>query len=580
MSYADQLDTDIHTFLARHERKRLLRFVTVGSVDDGKSTLIGRLLHDTRGVYEDQLEDARTVNADGDETIDFARITDGLNAEREQGITIDVAYRYFTTPNRKFIIADTPGHIQYTRNMATGASTAHVAVILIDARLGVLQQSRRHAYIASLLGIPTLLVAVNKMDLVGYDEAVYDEICTGFSAFAADLNFDEVAFIPMSALAGENVVEAAHGTMPWFCGPTFLDYLETVDIPVDDNLDDFRLPVQYVLRPHLDYRGYAGQLASGQVAVGDPVAVLPSGKTSRVKAIDTWEGELPHAHAPMSVTLRLDDEIDISRGDLLVHPDNLPEVTRAFEAMVVWMSEEPLDPARTYVIKHTTRYVRVAVQSVHWMEDLNALQQVPATTLALNDIGCVSFVAHRPIYVDPYLHNHATGAFVLIDALTNDTLGAGMLTRTLDAEDLEGWPASGRSAAARGVGEDARAERLGHRGAVLWLTGPAAAEVAVVVEQRLFEHGHLGYLLDASDPTFAIGGPVESHLAIAALHVARAGVIAVAVPGTATVASLDEARAAVGDHHFVHIELPATAAAFEAVEVVLGALVKRGVLPD
>ena len=573
---ADQLDTDILTFLARHERKRLLRFVTVGSVDDGKSTLIGRLLHDTDGVYEDQLADARTVDSDGVATIDFARITDGLRAEREQGITIDVAYRYFTTPARKYIIADTPGHIQYTRNMATGASTAHVAIILIDARLGVLQQSRRHAYIASLLGIPHLLVAINKMDLVDFEQPVFESIRDDFAAFAEDLAFEAVTFIPMSALNGDNVVERSERTT-WFEGHTLLSFLETVDIPVDDNLEDFRYPVQFVIRPHQDYRGFAGQIASGCVSVGDEVMVLPSGKTSRIEGIDTWEGELEGAHAPMSVTIRLEDEIDCSRGDMIVKTDDVPLVVRRFEAMLVWMSEQRLDPARQYLIKQTTRYVRVVIDDVLWMKDLNTLEEVEAASLGLNDIGCVAFTAHQPIYPDAYPTNHSTGAFIVIDALTNDTVAAGMIQRVLEGAS-EG-DADGDDRADR-IGSAERVERLAQAGTVVWVTGEGAAEVAGALDRSIFAGGWLGYVVDSADPAFGLTGSAAGEVALAARHLARAGVVAIALPGTGTVASLEEARATVGADRLVHVEATGAADPESAAASIIADLRSREVLRD
>merc|ERR1711916_72201 len=341
---------DIEAYLAAHERKELLRFVAVGSVDDGKSTLIGRLLHDAHGVYEDQLAAAKAASKMQEDESFLALLTDGLKAEREQGITIDVAYRYFTTPGRKFIIADTPGHVQYTRNMVTGASTADVAIILIDARLGVLEQSRRHAYIASMLGIPHLLVAVNKMDLRNFEQGVYDEIRKDFSAFTGKLSFKDVTFVPISALKGDNVVERSERT-PWYTGQTVLGFLEEVPIAEDRNLSDFRYPVQYVLRPHLNYRGFCRQISSGIVRKGDRVQVAGSGKTSTVKGIDTYDGEIDEAFAPMSVTIRLDDEIDCSRGDMLVTTDNRPTVGRSFDADLVWMHERPLDTAKSYIVK-------------------------------------------------------------------------------------------------------------------------------------------------------------------------------------------------------------------------------------
>lgn len=425
-SELEKIKQDIHLFLEEHRYKELLRFVAVGSVDDGKSTLIGRLLHDAGQVYEDQLEDARKGNTDEEQEIDFALLTDGLRAEREQGITIDVAYRYFHTKKRKFIIADTPGHVQYTRNMATGASTADVAIILIDARLGVQQQSKRHAYIASLLGIPHLTVCINKMDLKEYDAQVYQSIREDFEAFSASLSFQGIHFLPISAKFGDNVVGRSEH-MPWYTGPTLLEHLEHVPIVHDPSQNAFRLPVQYVLRPHQDYRGFAGQIASGVVRQGDTITVMPSGKTSRIQSIDTFEGSIPEAFAPMSVTLCLEDEIDISRGDMIVQTEGLPIQTQVFEAMLVWMNEKPLSPTGSYLIKHTTQTVRAELKNVLWKSDPNTLDHVSTDQLELNEIGRVRFSTHRPIYFDPYADNRRTGAFILIDYLTNETLAAGML---------------------------------------------------------------------------------------------------------------------------------------------------------
>ena len=432
------IEKDIDAYLKKYENKELLRFVAVGSVDDGKSTLIGRLLYETGGVYDDQLDDAR-----GDEggEIDFALITDGLGAEREQGITIDVAYRFFHTAQRKFIIADTPGHVQYTRNMATGASTADVAIILIDARLGVLQQSKRHAYIASLLGIPHLFVAVNKMDLADYSQKVFEDIRDDFSKFAEKLNFQDITFIPISALMGDNVTKRSEKT-PWYDGKTVLGYLETVDAHSDRNFEDFRFPVQYVIRPHLDYRGFAAQVASGVVKKGDEVLVLPSGKRSRVEGIDTFDGEQEEAFPPQGVVIRLEDEIDISRGDMLVHPDNVPHIARTFDGMVVWMSEKPLEPNRSYFIKHTTQLLRVNVEDVKWKADPETLDAVETETLVLNEIGRLKLTTHRPIFYDPYTENRSTGAFILIDAINNTTVAAGMIVdpetdAAFDADEVE-----------------------------------------------------------------------------------------------------------------------------------------------
>jgi sulfate adenylyltransferase large subunit len=418
--------SDIEAYLRRYQDKELLRFVVVGSVDDGKSTLIGRLLYDTGSVYEDQLAAVRKATQLEGADIDLSLITDGLAAEREQGITIDVAYRYFTTEKRKFIIADTPGHVQYTRNMATGASTANAAIILIDARLGILQQSRRHAYIASLLGIPHLAVCVNKMDLVGYDRALFSRIQSEFTAFTANLAFIDVTFFPVSALDGANCVHRSART-PWYDGPTVLEFLESVPVHEARDLAHWRYPVQYVLRPSADYRGFAARIASGVVKKGDEVMVLPSGKTSRVKAIDAVRGELTEAFAPQSVSIRLEDELDVSRGDMLVHPGDVPRVARTFDAHLVWMHEKTLDSGRTYLLKHTTQTVRAEVDRVHWRKDMDTLEEVPDKTLGLNEIGRATLTAHRPLFLDPYETNRETGSFILIDAITNNTLAAGMV---------------------------------------------------------------------------------------------------------------------------------------------------------
>jgi bifunctional enzyme CysN/CysC len=523
------IETDILGFIERNQNKELLRFVTVGSVDDGKSTLIGRLLHDTKGVYEDQLKDATRTTDTGETAIDFARITDGLRAEREQGITIDVAYRYFHTPVRKFIIADTPGHIQYTRNMATGASTANVALILIDARLGVLQQSRRHAMIGSLLGIPHLLVCVNKMDLVDYDKDIFDSIVADFKSFSDTLDYGSVDFLPISALMGINIVERNPARTPWYDGPTVLEFLETVPIAGDINLSDFRYPVQTVIRPNLDYRGFAGQVASGVVKKGDRIKVLPSGKTSTVTHIDTWDGDNDEAFAPLSVTLRLADEIDISRGDLIVHADDEPYVGRHVEATVVWMGETPLDPGRSYVIKHTTRYVRVNVDEVAWRLDLDTLDEDnSAETLRLNDIGVVRFTTHRPLVFDPYRRNRSTGAFIIIDSMTNTTVGAAMIR---EPEDQAALKAGVELGAESQVSPTERASRHKQHGGVVWLTGRPASgrsSLAYALERRLWDKGWSAAVLDADDPRYVDGVCAGTGVAAAVAHrMADAGLLAI-----------------------------------------------------
>jgi bifunctional enzyme CysN/CysC len=413
----------------------LLRFATAGSVDDGKSTLIGRLLYDTKSIFEDQLEHVEKVSRDkGREYTDLALLTDGLRAEREQGITIDVAYRYFATPKRKFIIADTPGHIQYTRNMVTGASTADLAIILVDARNGLVEQSRRHAFLASLLQVPHLVVAINKMDLVDWDRAVYERIQSEFVAFAARLRIRDLVIIPISALNGDNVVERSAAS-PWYDGPSLLHHLEHVHVASDRNLIDVRFPVQYVIRPqtkeHHDYRGYAGQVAGGVLKPGDTVTVLPSGFTTTIEGIDSLEGPVGEAFAPMSVVVRLTDNLDVSRGDMICRPKNMPTVTQDIDAMVSWMTTEPLTEGRKLIIKHTTRSARTLVKEIQYRLDVNTLHRDEGNRqLGLNDIGRVRLRTTVPLFVDDYRNNRTTGGFILIDEATNVTVGAGMITDT------------------------------------------------------------------------------------------------------------------------------------------------------
>ena len=431
---------DIKEFLDRDEQKDLLRFLTAGSVDDGKSTLIGRLLFDSKKIYEDQLDalerDSKRVGNAG-EHIDYALLLDGLKAEREQGITIDVAYRYFSTNNRKFFIADTPGHEQYTRNMITGGSTANAAVILVDARTGVITQTRRHTYLISLLGIKHLVLAVNKMDLVDFDENVFNKIVSDFNAFVADLNIPDVYCIPLSALEGDNVVEKSERT-PWYDGKCLLDYLETVPIDLDRNYSDFRYPVQYVLRPNLDFRGFCGKVASGVIRPGDEVMALPSRKKSRVKSIVTYEGEIEEAFPPMCVTLTLEDEIDISRGEMIVKPDNLPIESRNFEAMLVWMDEEPMDTSKQFFIKQTTNTTRARIDNIKYRVDVNTMERSNVELLKLNEIGRVVFTTGKELFFDPYHTNKQTGAFILIDPITNNTSAVGMIIGKVDAGELVG----------------------------------------------------------------------------------------------------------------------------------------------
>jgi bifunctional enzyme CysN/CysC len=413
----------------------LLRFATAGSVDDGKSTLIGRLLYDTKSIFEDQLESIERTSRDrGDDYTNLALLTDGLRAEREQGITIDVAYRYFATPKRKFIIADTPGHVQYTRNMVTGASTANLALILVDARNGLVEQSRRHAFIASLLRVPHLVLCVNKMDLVDYDESVFERIKAEFRQFATKLDIVDLTFVPVSALHGDNIVHRS-ANMPWYDGTSLLHHLEEVHIASDRNLIDARFPVQYVIRPQAqtdldlhDYRGYAGQVAGGVLKPGDEVVVLPGGLTTRIEAIDTADGSVDEGFAPMSVTVRLADDIDVSRGDMICRPHNQPDVTQDLDAMVCWLSDSPLQPRGMYAVKHTTRSVRAQVRALDYRIDVNSLHRDETVdSLSLNEIGRVRLRTTAPLFVDDYRRNRTTGSFLLIDESTGATVGAGML---------------------------------------------------------------------------------------------------------------------------------------------------------
>ena len=429
---------NIKEFLDKDEQKDLLRFLTAGSVDDGKSTLIGRLLFDSKKIYEDQLDalerDSKRVGNAG-EHIDYALLLDGLKAEREQGITIDVAYRYFSTNNRKFIIADTPGHEQYTRNMITGGSTANLAIILVDARTGVITQTRRHTFLVSLLGIKHVVLAVNKMDLVDFDKETFDRIVNDYKHFVAPLGIPDITCIPLSALDGDNVVEKSART-PWYEGPALLDFLETVPIDLDRNYTDFRYPVQYVLRPNQNFRGFCGKVASGVVRKGDTVMALPSGKTSKVKSIVTYDGELECAYPPLCVTLTLEDEIDISRGEMLVHPDNLPISDRNFEAMLVWMDEEEMDVNKSFYIKQTTHTTRARVDSIRYKVDVNTMEHSSIDKLQLNEIGRVVFTTGKELFFDPYARNKQTGAFILIDPITNNTSAVGMIIDRVDAKDM------------------------------------------------------------------------------------------------------------------------------------------------
>jgi sulfate adenylyltransferase large subunit len=555
---------------------QLLRFSTAGSVDDGKSTLIGRLLYEAKGVYEDQMA-AIQKSALNRSTgpIDFSLLTDGLRAEREQGITIDVAYRYFATPKRKFIIADTPGHEQYTRNMATGASTADLAIVLIDARKGVLPQSRRHAYIASLLGIPYIAVAVNKMDLVDFSEDVFNQIRADFTAYAGEIGLKNLSFFPISALDGDNIVTTSERT-PWFTGVPLLEHLESVPVAEDRNFTELRFPVQYVIRPTLDFRGYAGQLASGVLRPGDEVMSLPAGRITRVKELPTFDGPLQEAFPPMSVTVVLEDEIDLSRGDMLVDPNHVPHVSRRFGAKLVWMNADAGGTGHTYLLKHTTQTVPAEIRQIRHRVDINTLENVPAESLGLNEIAAVVMETRRPLFFDAYTKNRTMGAFILIDPITNLTVAAGMIeestpdvVRPLQLRNLE---FTGEAEAAESGAQLTNAERYaraGHYPATVWLT--ARREVAYLLERRLFDLGCQVHVL-ADDS--------ESHLLPELSRVlSNAGLIAICSIASPDTAERDRAAAFAAPGRFLEVpakELPARDE--DAVEVLIKRLEDLGVL--
>ncbi len=506
---SDLIATDIEAYLQQHERKQLLRFITCGSVDDGKSTLIGRLLFDSKMIYEDhlrQLEAESKTHGTTGGGFDPALVTDGLKAEREQGITIDVAYRYFSTQKRKFIIADTPGHEQYTRNMATGASTADLAVILIDARHGVLTQTRRHSFIVSLLGIRHVVVTINKMDLVDYSQDVFDKICADYQSFATRLDLPDLHFIPISALSGDNVVDPSQN-MRWYKGPTLMHLLESVYIGSDRNLQDFRFPVQWVNRPHLDFRGFCGTISSGIIRRGDEVMILPSKRTTKVKEIVTFDGNVDEAFAPQSVTLTLNDEVDASRGDMIVRPGNVPRVSDTFEAVIVWMNGEPLLPGKTYLIKQTSQTVPGQVDSLRYKIDVNTLHRSPTSQLELNEIGRCQITLSKPLYFDAYRTNRATGAFIVIDRISNATVAAGMiLDRSNNRNTVSVWDdeAESRDAGTSDLTTNQvtlaeRQARFGQQPFTLLLTGLTGSgktTLALAVERLLFDAGRAVAVLD------------------------------------------------------------------------------------
>ncbi len=589
-------------FIAEQERKELLRFSTAGSIDDGKSTLIGRLLYDSQNVAADQLAAVKKASREkaSAERIDFALLTDGLKAEREQGITIDVAYRYFSTPRRKFIIADTPGHEQYTRNMATGASTANLAIVLIDARHGVRRQTHRHAFIAALLGVPHLVVAVNKMDLVGYAAEVFHRIRQDFTDFAGKLSIPDLRFIPVSALAGDNVVKRS-SRMPWYQGETLLELLETVYIASDHNLVDLRFPVQTVLRPAQGFRGYCGQIASGVLRRGEEIMALPSRKVSRVKTILTPAGEADRAFPPLSVTVTLADEIDLSRGDLLVHRHNLPVIEKHFEALVVWLDEAALDLNTSYFLKQTTKLTRARIDEVRYKIEVDALQRADAGPLGLNEIGRIVFTAATPLFYDAYAKNRATGSFILLDPLSNHTVAAGMIIDREPAGQLPSRSTGGEPAAAAALTRRAsritapqRAKQWRQRPATVWLTGLVGAgktDIAYALEKKLFTLGAVCLVLDGENVRLGINRELDFSAAGRAEHLRRAaemarlandsGIIAICAFVSPDAALRRQAAEIIGRERFIEVYVEASAAWCEQRDLSgLYARARRGDLPN
>ena len=494
----DLVSSDIEAYLDRHRRKTLLRFITCGSVDDGKSTLIGRLLFDSKAIFEDQLSaleaDSKRIGTQG-ENIDYALLLDGLSAEREQGITIDVAYRFFATERRKFIVADTPGHEQYTRNMITGASTADLAVILIDARKGVLTQTRRHSYLTHLIGIEHVVLAVNKMDLVGFDQSRFDAIAAEYRSFAKSIGIGTIEAIPISAIGGDNIA-ARSGRTPWYRGPSLIEYLETVDLNLSkDRTAAFRMPVQWVNRPNLDFRGFAGLIAGGEVRAGDPVRVMPSGKTARVSRIVAFGGDLPCAVAGQSITLCLAEEIDCSRGDVIVAADAPAQIADQFEATLVWMADEPLLPGHPYWLKLGTQTATATVQAPKYQVNVNTLEHLAAKTLELNAIGVVNLSTDRPLVFEPYAASRELGGFIVVDKLTNATVAAGMIHFSLRRSQNIHWQALD-------ISRESRARLKNQKPAVLWFTGLSGAgksTIANLVEKKLHRMNRHTFLLDGDN---------------------------------------------------------------------------------
>ena len=567
MSHASELiATDIEAYLAEHERKDLLRLLTCGSVDDGKSTLIGRLLHDSAMIYEDQLAsleaDSTTMGSAGDR-VDLALLMDGLKAEREQGITIDVAYRYFSTARRKFIVADTPGHEQYTRNMVTGASTCQLAVVLVDARHGVLDQTRRHTLIAHLLGIRHIVVAVNKMDLVDWSRDRFHEVMVEHQAFVETLGSADAHYLPMSALLGDNVVEAGDN-LDWYDGPPLMEYLETVDASEEVDVDRLRFPVQLVTRPNLDFRGFAGTVASGTLRPGDPVTALPSGVSSTVARILAFDGDLDEAGPGDAVTVTLADEIDVSRGDLLVGADQHPTRAHEVEATLVWMAAEPVVPGRRLLLRSVVGEVDASLAAIHHRIDVNSGDRVASETLALNDVASCTLVTERALLFDPYIEARQTGSFVLVDRMTNATVGAGMIVGAASTWDVEPEPGLIRHRSE--ITPEERIARFGQRPCTVLLTGLTAAgksSIAAALERRLFDRGRTALRLDGENVRLGIsrdlGFSAEDRsenlrrVAEVALLANRQGLIAIAALVAPEADVRARARDLIGDHRFVEV---------------------------
>ncbi len=576
---------DINAYLNAHENKSLLRFLTCGSVDDGKSTLIGRLLYDSKLIFEDQLaalkKDSDKNGTVGAGEIDYALLLDGLKAEREQGITIDVAYRYFSTPKRKFIIADCPGHEQYTRNMATGGSTADLAIILIDARYGVITQTRRHSFIVSLLGIRNVVVAVNKMDLADYSEKRFEEIRNDFLSFARELEIPNLHFMPISALKGANVVSRSPGLTPYYKGPSLLEYLEEVDTGHSRNLDDFRFNVQYVIRPDLDFRGFAGTVASGVIRRNDEVLILPSGKRSRIKEIVTADGNLDYAFASQAVTLTLTDEIDISSGDWIVKPDNLPLESSVFRAHLIWMAGEELVPGKTCLIRHGSSFLKGRVREITRQIDVNTLERKKADSLALNGIAEAVIESTLPIYFDPYAKNRATGRFILVDPVTNATSGAGMILDAVNPQDFlpsriaDHWNGY--------VAPKLRTAARRHRGGILLISGKGSAVLAAALEEKLFGLHILSYALSVSDHAADRKRKRETLLETARAFADAGAIFITALPSGREDVFVGEDILAVSIDNALEksdLKLGSREKTEEKLEKIAGLLVNKQYLPD